>query len=204
MSFLASFASDCLLLRTSSMARFSCATSSAAAVTIVVAAGGLAPPCPVDELAVVARLAPSIPSAAAGNTGVEVVENGEVKICPPAAAIGVAATEAGATARAVSEAGLVRGMGTFLRANEGLVAGFDAVRVSFAGFGADLETFLDAVLALSFACVWDGPFEAFENGAATPGWLRATMPATANGQMLFGRVRKSNGLFLVWRESAGF
>jgi hypothetical protein len=42
-----------------------------------------------------------------------------------------------------------------------------------------------------------------ENGAAVAGWLRATTPATANGQNLFGRIRETNGLFLVWRESPG-
>jgi hypothetical protein len=156
--------------------------------------------CSGDELAVVARRAPSNPSAA-GSTGVEVVGTGEVKICPPAAAIGAAPSEWGVTARTVSEAGLVRGIGTFLTANAGLTAGFDAVRVSFADFGADLDALLDAALVLSFACVCDWPFGAFENGAAATGRLRATTPATANGQILFGRVRKSNGLILVWRES---
>jgi hypothetical protein len=72
---------------------------------------------------------------------------------------------------------------------------------------------LDALLVLSFvllifaglAPAWvcwplEGPLE---NGAAVAGWLRATTPATANGQNLFGRIRETNGLFLVWRESPG-
>jgi hypothetical protein len=86
-----------------------------------------------------------------------------------------------------------------------LVAFFDLASLDLAEFlflSFVLLAFADlalAALALAWVCwLLEGPFE---NGAAVAGWLRARTLATANGQILVGRIRVTNGLFLVWRES---
>ena len=56
-----------------------------------------------------------------------------------------------------------------------------------------------AGLALAWVCwLLEAPVV---NGAAVAGRLRARTLATANGQIPAGRIRVTNGLFLVWRES---
>src|SRR5260221_6903925 len=79
MFFLISVASDCLLPRTSSTARFTAATSMAAAVTIVVAAGGMALTW-AGDVAVVEVCAGSAILIA----GISAAAPGDANVVPPA------------------------------------------------------------------------------------------------------------------------